>query len=563
MHTHPSALPASSDSDDDSTATPPRDTGLPPKEYSFKLPTCWSDQDRHNLLNVSLNGRELSYQGTSCGDKDAAAARTIHPIPPACGIYYYEVEILGKEHKSHISIGFAGHGVKFSRLPGWEPNSWGYHGDDGCSFAAEKNGTAYGPTYGAGDIIGCGIDFTSRRAFFTKNGSFIGPVFENVGKDIDLYPSVGLQHAGEIIRVNFGHEPFKFDIDSHVQQQRNAVWSGILTTPIDSSVLEGRSVSTTGKTALSDEQSKGVLNKLVLTYLVHHGYAKTVRAFQKQQPDVLAAQDLDIVMDGTVPGTGGMDKDIECRTRIVNSVISGDIDSAIAETKKHHPIVLESEDHLMLFKLRCRKFVELILETTEMKKRIKSLKESRAEKRHYDEIGNGDGEFWMGEEMSMDVDDDAVGLTSTSPTTIPYNASPLRNGREKAVPPDGEVKDGDAAVQYEMALNTAIAYGQELSNDYKSDTRLEVRQLFKQTFGIVAWEDPLKAGGSVASVVSYEARVNLANELNQAILKSQGRPTRPALELLYRQTAACLLQLGSMGVGTVAFADISREILES
>ena len=64
MRTHPSALPASSDSDDDSTATPPRDTVLPPKEYSFKLPTCWSDQDRHNLLNVSLNGRELSYQGS-------------------------------------------------------------------------------------------------------------------------------------------------------------------------------------------------------------------------------------------------------------------------------------------------------------------------------------------------------------------------------------------------------------------------------------------------------------------------------------------------------------------
>jgi hypothetical protein len=40
-----------------------------------------------------------TVSGTSCGDKDAAAARTIHPIPPACGIYYYEVEILGKEHK--------------------------------------------------------------------------------------------------------------------------------------------------------------------------------------------------------------------------------------------------------------------------------------------------------------------------------------------------------------------------------------------------------------------------------------------------------------------------------
>jgi hypothetical protein len=49
----------------------------------------------------------------------------------------------------HISIGFAAGDVKLSRLPGWEKNSWGYHGDDGFSFAAEKNGTPYGPKFGS------------------------------------------------------------------------------------------------------------------------------------------------------------------------------------------------------------------------------------------------------------------------------------------------------------------------------------------------------------------------------------------------------------------------------
>ena len=34
------------------------------------------------------------------GEKDAAAACTVHPIPPACGVYYFEVEILGKEQKA-------------------------------------------------------------------------------------------------------------------------------------------------------------------------------------------------------------------------------------------------------------------------------------------------------------------------------------------------------------------------------------------------------------------------------------------------------------------------------
>lgn len=29
----------------------------------------------------------------------------------------------------------------------------------------------------AGDIIGCGIDFSQHRAFFTKNGTFLGTSF--------------------------------------------------------------------------------------------------------------------------------------------------------------------------------------------------------------------------------------------------------------------------------------------------------------------------------------------------------------------------------------------------
>ena len=32
----------------------------------------------------------------SNGEKEAATARTTHPISSACGIYYYEVEIVSK-----------------------------------------------------------------------------------------------------------------------------------------------------------------------------------------------------------------------------------------------------------------------------------------------------------------------------------------------------------------------------------------------------------------------------------------------------------------------------------
>ena len=44
--------------------------------------------------------------------------------------------------------------------------------------------------------------------------------------------------------------------------------------------------------------------------------------------------------------------------------------------------------------------------------------------------------------------------------------------------------------------------------------------------------------------------------------ESQGKPTHPALETLYRQTAACVIQLGLLGVGAAAFADMQKEFLE-
>ena len=58
-------------------------------------------------------------------------------------------------------------------MPGWRRGSWGYHGDDGKKYGVlnyDNDGDIYGPTYGTGDTVGCGVDFTSGCAFFTKNG---------------------------------------------------------------------------------------------------------------------------------------------------------------------------------------------------------------------------------------------------------------------------------------------------------------------------------------------------------------------------------------------------------
>lgn len=73
-----------------------------------------------------------------------------------------------------VAVGFSGAKVSLDRLPGWEPDSWAYHGDDGKSYCCQMTGKNYGPHFGVGDTVGCGINFRTSTAFFTKNGVDLG-----------------------------------------------------------------------------------------------------------------------------------------------------------------------------------------------------------------------------------------------------------------------------------------------------------------------------------------------------------------------------------------------------
>ena len=55
----------------------------------------------------------------------------------------------------------------------WEPNTYGYHGDDGKKFQnsgsnlRQSKGTEYGPTYSIGDTVGAGLNLETQEIFFT------------------------------------------------------------------------------------------------------------------------------------------------------------------------------------------------------------------------------------------------------------------------------------------------------------------------------------------------------------------------------------------------------------
>lgn len=83
------------------------------------------------------------------------------------------VEYVLTRHRATVCIGLSSKNVSLSRPPGWEAESYGYHGDDGDIYNQHNNGKRYGPHFGPEDTVGCGVNFRTKTAFFTRNGIFL------------------------------------------------------------------------------------------------------------------------------------------------------------------------------------------------------------------------------------------------------------------------------------------------------------------------------------------------------------------------------------------------------
>ena len=198
-----------------SNGTPRDDEKLLVISY-LVLPSHWNIREKYTSLELaSPNFLRVIYRGPGKTDQDAASIRANVPIPPEMGIFYYEVKIVNKGKEGFIGIGLSAANVSLNRLPGWEKDSYGYHGDDGHAFSCSGVGKTYGPTFTTGNIIGCGINFLDQTVFYTKDGNMVGTAFTNVRNH--LYPTVGLRTQGEVVEANFGQSAFLFDIDGYVK----------------------------------------------------------------------------------------------------------------------------------------------------------------------------------------------------------------------------------------------------------------------------------------------------------------------------------------------------------
>ena len=190
------------------------------EETAF-LPSCLSQHDKSEF--AKLKGRhkaKYDHKEAVTVDKNhnVGSVRSSRPIPQTCNVYYFEVTIIGGNEDGAIAIGLTSDNFDSKRLrkrmPGWEKFTIGYHGDDGKLFYENEKGTVYGPNFGKGDVVGCGVYLDNNTVFFTKNGHSYGVATTHL-PDKDWYPTIGLRGENQEVAVNFGGKKFEYAISTY------------------------------------------------------------------------------------------------------------------------------------------------------------------------------------------------------------------------------------------------------------------------------------------------------------------------------------------------------------
>uniref|UniRef100_A0A8C6MHW2 RAN binding protein 10 n=1 Tax=Nothobranchius furzeri TaxID=105023 RepID=A0A8C6MHW2_NOTFU len=484
------------------------------------LPRSWSPKDKYSYIGLSQNNLRVHYKGHGKNHKDAASVRAMHPIPAACGIYYFEVKIVSKGRDGYMGIGLSAQGVNMNRLPGWDKHSYGYHGDDGHSFCSSGTGQPYGPTFTTGDVIGCCVNLINNTCFYTKNGISLGVAFTDLPPN--LYPTVGLQTPGEIVDANFGQQPFVFDIEDYMSEWRAKIHGMITNFPIGERLGEWQAV----------------LQNMVSSYLVHHGYCATATAFARATETIIQEDQMSI----------------KNRQRIQKLVLAGRVGEAIDATQLLYPSLLERNPNL-LFMLKCRQFVEMV-NGTDSEVRCLTVRSPKSQDsypgspslsprhaasnthihsggtRSTARIMNG---TYKHEEI-LQPDDNSIcnGVTGLS------NGKQLFGGNQAAT---------ERMIQFGRELQ---ALSEQLCHEYGTNTTH--KKMLQDAFSLLAYSDPWNC--PVGQQLDPTQRESLCSALNSAILESQNLPRQPPLMLALGQATECVQLMARVRSGSCSFARV-------
>lgn len=181
------------------------------RQMEENLPTHLDEKMGGRYCIVSGDRLSAEYIGWGQHGYDVGAVQANRPVPPQRLLYYFEMTVEDRGRRGAIGIGFSDENFDTHHQPGWDPNSYGYHGDNGRVYRERGWGDPFGPTFSTGDTVGAGINYAAQEILFTKNGRLVGRTPFNDTEE-PLYPTIGLHSYNEKVVLNFGQRPFVFDV---------------------------------------------------------------------------------------------------------------------------------------------------------------------------------------------------------------------------------------------------------------------------------------------------------------------------------------------------------------
>lgn len=334
-----------------------------------------------HTIEIQKDKLTTKYVGMGNHCHDVGSVRTDLPVPRGVQIYYFEVEVLDAGTRGSITVGLGPRSFPLTTQVGTGHGSVGFRGDDGKKYRGSSEGASsgacYGPFFGTGDVVGCGISFHNNTVFYTKNGRSLGTAFSGVRGE--LYPTVSLHSPGERVRVNLGADEFQYDIEGYRADERAKRELEIHSTKI----------------------STACLAPLVRSYLHHASYMRTLEAFDAAQGCVDDAKEEHASDEAGSNGVGAPDAKrpvkkprkkkqkrerrsttssasgdgsasssglaargfctkrsrLDRRDEIRKRIMSGDVEGARGILQKEFPNALDAR---LRARLDCQRFVELV-----------------------------------------------------------------------------------------------------------------------------------------------------------------------------------------------------------
>lgn len=224
-------------------------------------------------------------------------------------------------------------------------------------------------------------------------------------------------------------------------------------------------------------------------------------------------------------------------TGIRSAILEGEIDKALKYIGTYYPHVLEREENRdVYFKLRCRKFIEMICRVNDLSTKDPLPIAPKAAGKLPQKFPDSNGTTF---DQQMELDDQ-LHRESHAPIIPPMPVpSPFNPGLSFGDGANGDSTNGDGAngddgrddtmdtapdsfqlmsssTDSEQLLVAALEFGQELKAEFNDDPRPAVRKALDDTFALIAYQDARES--VVGGLMEGKGRVEIAEEVNSAIL---------------------------------------------